>query len=89
MTVPGQLSLPPRKIVSRLGLGFGSKPRLVLGLGGNQTIVPERNCLQVRVRVWLRVSFGVAFRFTIFSKPIAEQTKISIDQALSPLFFKH
>ena len=64
MTVPGQLSLPPRKIVPQLELGFGSKPRLVLGLGGNQTIVPERNCTQVSVRVWLRVSFGVGGQFS-------------------------
>ena len=55
--VSGQL--PPRKIASRLGLGFGSRLGLVLWLGGNQAIVPEENYPLVRVRVCVRVSFGV------------------------------
>ena len=46
----------------RLGLGFGS--RLVLGLRGNQTIGLEENCLLVRVRVWVRVSFRVEGQFS-------------------------
>ena len=59
--VSGQL--PPRKIAHRLGLGFGSRSGLVLGLGDNQTIDPKENCPTVRVRVWLRVSFGVGGNF--------------------------
>ena len=43
----------PRKIASRLGLGFGSRSGLVLGLGGNQTIAPEENC------PWLGLGFGL------------------------------
>ena len=50
---------PPRKIAHRLGLGFGSRLVLVLGLGSNQKIASEENCPQVRVKVWFRVSFGV------------------------------
>ena len=50
---------PPRKIDPRLRLGFGSRSGLVLGLGGNQKIAPEKSCPPVRVRVWLRVSFAV------------------------------
>ena len=34
---------PPRKISPRLGLGFGSRLGLVLGLGDNQTIAPKEN----------------------------------------------
>ena len=55
---------PPRKINLRLGLGFGSRSGLILGLGGNQTIAPDENCPSVRVRVWLRVSFGVGGQFS-------------------------
>ena len=55
---------PPRKIAPRLGLGFGSRLELVLGLRGNQTIGPEENCPLVRVRVWVRVSFRVEGQFS-------------------------
>ena len=61
---------PPRKNASRLGLGFWSRLRLVLGLrggrggGGDQTIFPEENCPAVRVRVWTRLSFGVGWQFS-------------------------
>ena len=48
-------------IAPRLGLGFQSRLRLVLGLGGNQTIAPEENCSLVRV--WVKVSFGVGGNF--------------------------
>ena len=44
---------PRRKIAPRLELGFGSRLRLVLELGVNQTIVPEKNSHPVRVRVWI------------------------------------
>ena len=46
-------------VASWLGLWFGSWLQLVLGLEGNQTIASKENCLPVRVRVWVRVSFGV------------------------------
>ena len=32
-------------------------------VGGNQTIVPEENCPPFRVRVWVRISFGVGGNF--------------------------
>ena len=49
------------KIAPWLGLGFGSRLELVLELGGggNQAIAPEKNCPPVRVKVRVRVSFGV------------------------------
>ena len=47
-----------RTIAPRLGLGFESKLGLVLGFGGNQTIVPEENCPPVRVRGWGQFSSG-------------------------------
>ena len=40
-------------------MGLGSRLGLVLGLGGNQTIAPLESCPPVRVRGWVRVSFGV------------------------------
>ena len=40
-SVSGQL--PPRKIAPRLGLGFGSRPGLLLELGGNHTIALKEN----------------------------------------------
>ena len=56
--------LPPSKTAPRLGLGFGSRSGLVLGLRNNQTIPPKENCPTVSVRVWLRVSFGVGGQFS-------------------------
>ena len=44
---------PPRKNAPRLGLGFGSRLELVLGLGGNQTIASKENC------PWLGLGFGL------------------------------
>ena len=55
---------PPKWIAPRLGLGFESRLGLVLGLGDNQTIAPEENCPLFRVRVWVRVSFGVGGQFS-------------------------
>ena len=69
--VSGQLT--PRKIAPQLGVGFGSKLWLVLWLEGNQTIAPEENCPLVRVRGWVRVSFGVGGHFssgTIVLEPL-------------------
>ena len=54
---------PTRKIAHRIGLGFGSRSGLVLGLADNQTIAPKENCPPVRVRVWLRASFRVGGNF--------------------------
>ena len=57
---------------------------LVLGLGGNQTIPLEENCLLVRVRVWVRVSFGVISlgdncpRTVIWTVPITSLTGYNI-----------
>ena len=36
---------------------------LILGSRDNQTIAAEKNCPPVRVRVWVRVSFGVGGSF--------------------------
>ena len=50
---------PLRKIAPRSGLGSGSRLGFALGLGGNQVIALEENYPQVRVMVWVGVSFGV------------------------------
>ena len=76
---------PPRKIAPRLGLGLGSRSGLVLGLDGNETIAPEKNCPEVRVRVWLRVSFGVGGQFssgTMVLEPFRNKTNISINNSV-------
>ena len=63
-TVSGQLPLeeiyPPPP---NLELGFGSRLGLVLALESNYIIAPEKNCPLVRVRTWVRVSFGVGGNF--------------------------
>ena len=58
--VSGQL--PPRKIAPRLGIGVWVKVRVSFRVGGNQTIAIVENWPLVRVRVWVRVSFGVGGR---------------------------
>ena len=50
---------PAEENCPRLGLRSESKSWLALGLGRNQTIAPEDNCPPVRVKDWLKVSFGV------------------------------
>ena len=61
--VSGQL--PPRKIVPRLGLGFGSRLRLVLGLGATRQLPTKKIApTPVRVRVSVMVSFGVRGQFS-------------------------
>ena len=53
-----------RTIAPRLGLGFGSKLGVILELGATRQLPLEENCLlPVRVRVWVRVSFGVGGNF--------------------------
>ena len=39
------------------------KVKFSFRVGGNHTIAPEENCPLVRVRVWLRVSYGVGGNF--------------------------
>ena len=56
--------MPLEESCPRLELGFESRSELVLGFGGNQTITPKENYPPVRVRVWLRVSFGVGGKFS-------------------------
>ena len=51
--LPSRGNLPPVRV------GVWVKVRVSFRVGGNQTIVPEKSCLPVRVRIWLRVSFGV------------------------------
>ena len=43
LSVSGQLT--PEEDFPRLGLGFGSRLELVLGLGVNQTVAPEEIAL--------------------------------------------
>ena len=57
--------LPPRKIDPRLELGFESRLGLVLGLGVNQTISSKENSPPVRIRVGVRVNFGVGGQFSL------------------------
>ena len=52
------------KIAPWLGLAFGSRSGLVLVFGGEQTIASEKFFPTVRVRVWLRVSFGIGRQFS-------------------------
>ena len=47
----------------RVRVGVCVKVRISFRVGGNQTIAPEDNCSPVRVRVWVRVSFGVGSNF--------------------------
>ena len=55
---------PLRKIAPpRLGFGFGSRLRLIFGLGGNQTFAPNKNCPPVRVRGWVRLVLGIGGNF--------------------------
>ena len=51
--------LAPKENCPLLGLGFRSRSGLILGLGRNQTFAFKEKCPSIRVRVWLRVSFGV------------------------------
>ena len=53
----------PRKIAHWLGLGFELRSGLVLGLEDNQAFALNKKCPLVRVRIWLRVSFGVGGNF--------------------------
>ena len=58
--------MPPRKIASlvRVGVWVKVKVSFIVGRGGdNQTVALEKNCPSVKVRVWLRVSFGVGGNF--------------------------
>ena len=59
-----QTIAPAEENCPRLGLRSESKAWLALGLGHNQTIPPEDNCLLVRVRDWLKVSFGDGGKFS-------------------------
>ena len=55
---------PPKKIVPPVRIGVLVKARVSIRVVGNQAIAPEENCPLVRVRVWLRVSFGVGGQFS-------------------------
>ena len=55
---------PPKKIVPPVRVGVLVKARVSIRVVGNQAIAPEENCPLVRVRVWLRVSFGVGEQFS-------------------------
>ena len=55
--VSGQL--PPR-----LGLGFGLRLELLLGLGGNQTIAHEENCPRLGLEFGLGLILGLVDNFS-------------------------
>ena len=55
--------LPTRKIAPWSGLGFRWRSGLLFGLGSNKIITPEKRCSLVRVRVWIKASFGVGAIF--------------------------
>ena len=55
--VSGQLT--PEEDFPRLGLGFGSRLELVLGLGVSQTIAPEENSPQLRLGFVLGLVVGL------------------------------
>ena len=59
-TVSGQL--PPKKNCPPVRVGVWIKVRVGFGVGGNQTIAP-REIAPGWIRVWLRISFGVAGNF--------------------------
>ena len=62
------------KIAPELGLGFGPRWRLVLELGGNQTISPEENCplrLGLGFGLGLVLGFGDNFPRGIFLEPLS------------------
>ena len=54
----------PRKIVPRLGLGFGSRLGLTLGLRGNQTIAPEENSPRLELGFRLGLVLGLGSNFS-------------------------
>ena len=64
--VSGQLPpLPPRgKLPPPVRVGVCFKVRVSFRVRGNQAIAAEKDCLPARVRVWLRVSFGVVGQFS-------------------------
>ena len=63
LRVSGQLS--PEKNCPRLGLVFESRLGLVLELGATRQLSPKKIAPPpVRVRVWVRVSFGVGEKFS-------------------------
>ena len=55
--VSGQLT--PEEDFPRLGVGFGSRLELVLGLGASQTIAPEENSPQLRLGFGLGLVVGL------------------------------
>ena len=55
---------PPEENCPPLTVGVWSSLGMVLGFGGNKTIVPEKHWPLVRVKVWVRVSFGVGGQFS-------------------------
>ena len=55
--VSGQLT--PEEDFPRLGVGFGSRLELVLGLGVSQTIAPEENSPQLRLGFGLGLVVGL------------------------------
>ena len=57
-----RVSYPDNCLPVRAGVCV--KMRVSFRVAANQAIVPERNCPPIRVRVWLRVSFGVAGQFS-------------------------
>ena len=61
--VSGQLS--PEENCPTVRVGVLVKVRVSFRVGGNHTIVPEKNWLLVRARVWVKVSLGVGGQLSL------------------------
>ena len=75
--------LPPEENCTPCRVGGPVKVRVRFRVGGNQTIATEKNWPLVRVRGWVKVSFGVGGNFPRGQEPskgdqIAQKMKFSI-----------
>ena len=64
--VSGQVlpSVSQGKLPPPVRVRVWAKGRVSFRIGGNETIALEKNCPLVRVRGWIRVSFGVGRQFS-------------------------
>ena len=64
-TMPDLVSgqLPPEENCPRLGLGFGSRSELVLGLGATRQLAPRKIALQLELGLGLGLVLGLGAIF--------------------------